>query len=218
MNDKKRIQLMHLCSNVFPTGIFSHSFGYEMMLEQGIADDLQGYREYLFGMLRMGVGRTDTAVLRMAYEEPKKSLHWDELCSALKPTVELRKASSKTGNAFFKTFQKMYPENDLTETELCDMNYAVVFGLACRSLEIPLRDVLEGYLTSTVLSYIQVGIKLIPLSQVDGQILMKECYEEIEQCVEEVMEMKEEDIFSFTPMLDIASMRHETQFSRMYMS
>lgn len=218
MGELKRIQLMHLCSTVFPAGIFSHSFGYERMLEDGFADTLEGFAEYLDGMLHMGLGKTETALVRFSYEEPDRWKEWDELCTALKPAAELRLASSKTGKAFLKVFHKMYPGNALEGKDFVNSNYAVIFGLACRYLEIPLEETLEAYLTSTLLSYIQVGIKLIPLSQIEGQVLMRDFYPKIRTCVKTAQDAKEEDIFSFTPMVDIASMKHETQYSRMYMS
>ncbi len=217
MNSRKRIQLLHLCSNVFPTGIFSHSFGYEMMLEDGRATDMETYEQYLTGILQMGGARAETAVVRFVYEQPERIQEWDELCTALKAAKELRMASSKTGKAFLRTFHKMYPDNPLKNVTLVHTNYCVVFGSVCRFLEIPVEEMLEAYLTSSLLSYIQVGIKLIPLSQMDGQLLMYRCYPQIEKCVEEAMKAKE-DICSFNPVVDIASMRHEIQFSRMYMS
>lgn len=218
MGELERLQLMHLCSNVFPTGIFTHSFGYEGMLEAGLAKDLSSYQNYLSAVLKTGSGKADTALVRFAYEQPKRLAEWDELCTALKPSRELRMASSRTGKAFVKAFIKMYPGTLLDQEELENSNYAVVFGYACRYLEISLPAALEAYLTGTLLSYVQVAIKLIPLSQIDGQVVMKNLYPEILQCIKEVMEMEEEDIFSFTPMLDIASMNHEMQESRMYMS
>lgn len=218
MEELSPIQLMHLCSNVFPTGVFTHSFGYEGMLEAGLADNLPSYENYLSAVLKMGMGKTDTAIVKFAYEQPERLKEWDELCSALKPSKELRMASVRTGKAFLKAFLKMYPQVPLRDRTLENANYPVVFGYACRYLKIPLEQALEGYVTSTILSYVQVAIKLIPLSQVDGQVVMKNKYKEIQQCVKEALDMKEEDIVSFTPMLDIASMKHETQESRMYMS
>lgn len=218
MGELERIQLMHLCSNVFPTGIFTHSFGYEGMLEAGMAKDISSYENYLSGVLKMGFGKADTGLVRFAYEQPERLKEWDGLCTALKPSKELRMASSRTGKAFVKAFTKMYPGTLLEQAELENFNYSVVFGYACKYLGISLSAALEAYLTGTLLAYVQVAIKLIPLSQIDGQVVMKNVYSEVLQCVKQAMEMEEEDMFSFTPMLDIASMNHEIQESRMYMS
>lgn len=218
MGELEKIQLMHLCSQVFPTGIFSHSFGYEMMLEDGFAIDAKGYRDYLEGTLQMGNVAVEAAIIKFTYCYPEKIDEWDTLCSAIKPTKELRSASIRTGRAFLKVFQQMYPENPLVKNNLKKGNYAVAFGIASRYLHIPLEDALSGYITSTLLSGIQVGIKLIPLGQTEGQLIMKDSYQAILECIEQAKKMKEDDIFAFTPIIDIASMRHEEQFSRMYMS
>lgn len=218
MNGLSHIQLMHLCSNVFPTGMFTHSFGLEGILAMGKAGDKEKFQEYLRGILASGAMRTDTAMVRFTYEQPERLVWWDSLCTGLKPARELRMASEKTGKAFLKAVGAMYPQVKEKCEELNTGNYAPVFALTCKELKIPLQEALEAYLTGTMLSIVQVAIKLIPLSQVEGQIVMKDLYDAMEKCIQEVLEMEEEDMVSFTPMADIASMYHESLEARMYMS
>lgn len=218
MQTLEQIQIMHLCSAVFPTGAFSHSYGFETLFEEDKICNIEEYRAYLQAVLLSGNAKTDAGIIRFAYEHPEKAAKWDGLCTALKPTAELRKASQKTGNSFYKMFTAMYPETELLQMDFSNRNYAVVFAMAVKSLNLPLMEAMEGYLCGMVLSAIQVGIKLIPLSQADGQILMKECYETIRQVSQKAMQGKEEDLFAFAPMVDIASAHHEYQYSRMYMS
>lgn len=218
MDGLSHIQLMHLCSNVFPAGMFTHSFGLEGMLAMGKAGDKDKFQEYLGGMIDSGAIRTDTALVRFVYEQPQKLLWWDQLCTALKPAKELRMASEKTGKAFLKAVGKMYPQVNERCERLKQCNYAPVFAITCRELNISIEEALEAYITGNVLSMIQVAIKLIPLSQVDGQIVMKNVYGNMLKCIEKVFQMEEEDVVSFTPMADIAAMYHETLEARMYMS
>lgn len=210
------IQLIHLCSGTFPIGTFSHSYGFEYMVKEGNIKGSEDFEQYLKGLLSNGFGKTDLPVIKLAYESPERFEELDTLCTALKPTKEIRSASLKTGRAFIRVFGSMYP-GSLPETK-SGLNYATAFGIACRHLEIPLSDALECYTAGTLISYIQAGIKLIPLSQTDGQIIMKNCYGEIEKCAKSAAKMNEEDMFSFTPFTDISSMLHERQYSRMYMS
>lgn len=212
------IQLLHLCSSLFPAGVFSHSYGYETLLEDGFANSSESFTEYLNAMLKSGSARSESAIVRFCYEEPERSRYWDELCTALKPAKELRNASSRTGKAFFRAFQSMYPENNMFFEKLSDFNYASVFSCACKSLDISLQSAIEAFLLSTVISSTSVAVKAIPLGQLEGQIIIKNCYENIITCARKTLEIQEEDIFSFSPMVDISSMRHEEQYSRMYMS
>lgn len=216
--DTSLIQLLHLCSTVFPTGVFSHSYGYETLLEDGYADSAEGFESYITAVLKSGSAKAEAIIVKYCAEEPQRLRYWDELCTAIKPTRELRTASTKTGRAFLRAFRKMYPEScDIAET-LPNKNYAAVFGCACGSLGIPPKSAVEAFLTSAMLSSVSAAIKLIPLSQLDGQVLVQHCYETIAECAASALSDGEEDIFSFSPMADISSMRHEEQYSRMYMS
>lgn len=212
------IQLLHLCSFVFPTGVFSHSYGYETLLEDGFADSSESFMEYLIAVLKSGSAKAESAIVRFCYEQPERNRYWDELCTALKPAKELRNASVRTGKAFFRAFQSMYPENNIFFERLSDFNYAPVFSCACKSLDISLQSAIEAFLLSTVISSTSVAVRIIPLGQLDGQKIIRDCYESIVTCARKILEVQEEDVFSFSPMVDISSMRHEEQYSRMYMS
>lgn len=218
MNTSALLSLLHLCSPVFPTGIFSHSYGYETLLEDGYANSEESFTRWLCGTLLSGSGRTDAALMKLACCTPEKAGCYDLLASAMKPTAELRSASKRTGRAFRKAFLKMYPEKNDEFAPLSESNYSVVFGTACRVLEIPPGEAVEGFLTSAVLSSVSCAIKLIPLSQLSGQVIVKNCIEAVEQCAEFALNAQEADITGFSPMSDISSMRHEGQYSRLYLS
>ncbi|MGN0650427.1 MAG: urease accessory protein UreF [Oscillospiraceae bacterium] len=212
------IRLLHLCSTVFPTGVFSHSYGYETLLEDGYANTAEDFDRYISAVLKSGSAKAEAIIIKFCLEASERLRYWDELCTAVKPTKELRAASSKTGRAFLRAFEKMYPEKSDFCKELPYKNYAVVFGAACGCLGIPTKDAVEAFLTSTVLSNTSAAIKLIPLSQLDGQLLVERCYATIAECANAALSAGEDEIFSFSPMADISSMRHEEQYSRMYMS
>lgn len=218
MSSSSLISLLHICSPVFPTGVFSHSYGCETLLEDGYADTPEGFTEYLRGVLLSGSGRTDAALLALAYSHPEMAAYYDRLATAMKPTSELRSASRRTGRAFLKAYLKMYPEHSPEFAELTESNYSVMFAAASRLLEIPLRDALEGFLTSTLLSAVSCGIKLIPLSQLTGQQIVRDCSGAVEECTEYALNADESSVTGFSPMSDISSMRHEGQYSRMYIS
>ncbi len=212
------LQLMHLSSSTFPTGIFSHSFGFENLYEERFVESREGFEQFLSGILESGSLVSDAAIVRFSYENPDNSEYYDEVATALKHTRELRNASQLTGKALKKTIVSMYPHMGGLFKGLPYNNYPVIYGAVCRELGIDLFQSISGYVFGTIQAYVQVGIKLIPLSQNVGQSILMDNYKRIDNMVENVMQLKEEDIVSFSPMQDIASMKHENQQYRMYIS
>ena len=80
MQTLEQIQIMHLCSAVFPTGAFSHSYGFETLFEEDKIRNIEEYRAYLQAVLLSGNAKTDAGIIRFAYEHPEKTAKWDELC------------------------------------------------------------------------------------------------------------------------------------------
>lgn len=222
MTGTAQIQLMHLCSSNFPVGGFTHSYGFETLVENGIVGNLMQFEEYLRNVLKFRLESSELPFLHFIYQQPEQFEEMDSLCTAMKATKELRMSSAKMGKAFCRVFSRMYPDSGLKELlrekEKYDLNYVTVTALAFRYLDIPLEEVMEAYTVNTLMAYIQVGIKLIPLSQIDGQILMAGLYDDIQQTVERALTIESDRMHSFMPEADIASMLHEGQYSRMYIS
>ena len=79
------------------------------------------------------------------------------------------------------------------------------------------RSVL-GYLHSWASNLVSAGVKLIPLGQTAGQRLVLNLSEPIDVTLERILLLPDDQLFSCSWGLSLASMAHETQYSRLFRS
>ncbi len=207
-------------------GSFHHSFGLETYVTQYGVKSVGELRELLAAYLKMSLP-LDGKALSQAYEiglqrDSEELCEYDESITAMRLTRETREANLKTGKAFVrmvrywsKELMKYYEllrENDKLG------NYSVVLGYAGGVWQMDKGELLKAFLFNSLNGMLQAGIKLIPLGQTESQIMLTGLFPAIEETAEEILLHPEDGPSNFAPMLDIASMRHETLYSRLYMS
>jgi urease accessory protein len=99
-----------------------------------------------------------------------------------------------------------------------DACWATLFALASMAWRIPLDEVLEGYLWSWCENQVAAAVKLVPLGQTDGQRLIWELADRFSETVELARRLDDEDLGGSLPGVALASMLHETQYSRLFRS
>lgn len=227
MNNRDLTILSHLCSASFPTGAFHHSYGLEYMIENGIIHDSESLVEAINSFLYNSLASLDAPLINIVSltDDIETIMELDRLCTALKCSKEMRLASKKVGVSFLKMCNDMYEEKLFSDYLVAIKkddylgNFCVVYAMVCSKLNVDISCAINSYLLSTISSYVQVALKLIPLSQSKGQIIIKEMYGSIIEISENALKTTErESLNSFTPILDIASMNHEKMQTRLYMS
>ena len=151
----------------------------------------------------------------------------DRLLSATKLTRELRAASGATGRRFLASVGAL----DVEEGELLrdfrslvrdggasPGNAPVGYGVVASALEVGLEEIMLAYLYATVAALVAAGQKLIPLGGSAAQHLLFGMQSKILQAVEESASLEVDDMYAYTPLLDVRSMYHERQRTRLYIS
>lgn len=77
---------------------------------------------------------------------------------------------------------------------------------------------MEGYLYAYVSASIINAVKLIPLSQNEGQKILYKCYKFFDEIIDMLLSLDIKDLCLSTPGFDIRCMQHEALYSRLYMS
>jgi urease accessory protein len=75
-----------------------------------------------------------------------------------------------------------------------------------------------GYLHSWVANLVNAGVRLIPLGQTQGQHLLLNLYPQVEKTVDAILQQSEDELWNCNWGLAIASMNHETLYSRLFRS
>ena len=222
------LPLLQLASSALPVGAYSYSEGIEALVEAGRLVDRAALETWMVQELQWGAIRVEAAVMARAYracqaEDWESVSDWNYWLSAARETEELRLQSLQMGRSLIRLLQDLHVletqasflQKDL-QKEGC--HFAIAFALAAARWKIDLRSAMLGYLHSWATNLMNAGVKLIPLGQTAGQQLLLHLQPVIQRAVEVVLTLPDEDLISCSWGLSLASMQHETQYSRLFRS
>ena len=216
-------------SPAFPTGAYSYSHGLEWAVEAGHVRDRKSLVDWLEADLRLGSGRNEAIFFsecaRYTREDDRaKVLEIAELAAAFRATSEFALESSQQAAACLATLRQVWPDRALDylskTLSVCEVQpvLAVVLGVRSATQHIPIGLALPAFLQSYVANLVTAGVRLIPLGQTDGQLAIAELEQTVMAVSAEAQESTIEDLGSAAFMVDLASMAHETQYTRLFRS
>jgi urease accessory protein len=215
--------LLQLASPALPVGAYSYSEGLETLIEQGtiICDDT--LKHWLTAELKYGAIRLEAAIIVRVYQallnqDFEALAHWNMWLTAVRE-AELRNSSLQMGRSLMQLLEKLQPEIKLISDKVgAKCNYAVAFGIATEYWNINIEAALLGYLHSWVSNLVTAGVKLIPLGQTAGQQLLLNLQPLLTSAVESVLTLEDDDLNCCNWGASLASMQHETLYTRLFRS
>lgn len=222
-------RLMAWLSPAFPVGGFSYSHGLEAAVEAGTVSDRESLRAYVAAVLRHGASRSDAMLFAAAWraiaaDDGVAFLWAAERAAAMRGSAELALECNAQGTAFLATVAATWPDLGLARwrealqgAELVPA-YPIAVALCAAVSGVALRPALIAYLQAFSSALVTAGVKLIPLGQTDGQRVIAALELVVEDAADEALARPLDDLGSAAPMIDILSMRHETQYTRLFRS
>ena len=219
-------RLMTWLSPSFPIGAFSYSSGIEWAVEAGDIGDAASLRDWLASMLADGTGFCDGGFLahahRAASSEDAAGLRdVAELAAAFVPSRERQLETSAQGRAFIDIARAAWSCEGL-DGIIADCDGAIVYpvavGLVSSVHAIPLAPTMHAFLHAVVSNWISAGARLVPLGQTDSQRVLAQLEPVVAATASRALSASLDDLGSATFRADLASMRHETQYTRLFRS
>jgi len=219
------LRLLQLSDTAFPTGAFSHSMGLEASHEAGelrSAEDLKR----VVGLHLSAMSTSDCVALRTSRAAPVEELfRIDGLLSATKLALELRAASASTGRRFVASVRALGVEDARLDGfagaarggETAG-NLAVGYGIAGPALGLGVEEAVLAYLYSATASLVAAGQKLVPLGGGAAQRALFELADGLPRRAAEGRHLGVGEMHAFSPTVDVRSMMHERQRTRLYIS
>jgi urease accessory protein len=219
-------RLMTWLSPSFPVGAFSYSSGIEWAVEAGDITDAASLRQWLASMLTDGAGICDSIFLVHAYRAASsgdEALLADiaELASAFAPSRERHLETTAQGRAFIEIARAAWHNAFLGRLiDRCKVAivYPVAVGLVSASHHIPLAPTVHAFLHAVTSNWISAGARLVPLGQTDSQRVLAELEPIASGTAKRALAASLDHLGSATFRADLASMRHETQYTRLFRS
>jgi urease accessory protein len=219
-------RLMTWLSPAFPVGAFSYSSGIEWAVEAGDIGDAATLHDWLAAMLTDGAGFCDATFLAQIHRAVTS--HDDaslrdiaELAAAFVPSRERQLETTTQGRAFIETSRAAWSCEGLDEIiAACGERivYPVAVGLVSAAHGIPLEPALHAFLHAVVSNWISAGARLIPLGQTDSQRVLARLESDVAATATRAISASPDDLGSATFRADLAGLRHETQYTRLFRS
>ncbi len=221
-------RLMSWLSPAYPVGAYAFSHGLEYAVEAGLVRDRDGARDWIATVMSMGSGHAELVFVAAAWDvEPGQPPALDqlaglnELALAFQGTAELRLESTAQGRAFVGVTADAWP-CEATETLARlpgdDIAHAIAVGAAARSHGIGRSETLAAFAHAYAANLVSAAVRLIPLGQTDGQRITAELMPVCLAAVARAAVTTADEVSASTPMVDVTSMKHELQYTRLFRS
>jgi len=219
-------RLMTWLSPAFPVGAFSYSSGIEWAVEAGDIADAGSLRDWLAAMLVEGSGLSDGIFLAHAHRAVETGddvglREVAELAAAFVPSRERQLETSAQGRAFIDIARSAWSCAGLEQAVAATggaIVYPVAVGLVSAAHGIPLAPTLHAFLHALTSNWISAGGRLIPLGQTDCQRILAGLEQVTAATALRATSATLDDIGSATFRADLASLRHEAQYTRLFRS
>ena len=221
MDDQRSLlRLLTWLSPSFPVGAFSYSHGLEWAVEAEEVRDRASLLAWVEDIVTSGAGRNDLVLLAEAWQaataqDASRVSAVAELAVALSPSSERALETEAQGEAFRQAVGTAWPE---ATCELQGVPYPIAVGVAAAGCGVALTPALTGYLHALAANLVSAGLRLIPLGQSDGVRILAALEAPILAQTEWAADSSLDDLGGFSMIADIASMRHETQYTRLFRS
>ncbi len=211
MNTDALLTLTQWLSPGFPVSAYAYSHGLEQVIDAGDLTNAEDLHLWLEDIMRHGAGLNDGILLAAAYRATPEDLAFiDATARAFAASAERLTETLDQGAAFVRTVTAIWG------TVLPPLCYPVAVGCAARQQNLPLDTTLQIFAHAFAATLVSAAVRLVPLGQTDGQSVLAALAPCIRDTAQHAHDATLDDLASICFALDIASMKHETQYSKVF--
>ena len=216
------LRLLAWLSPAFPTGAYAYSHGVEWAVECGDVRDAASLRGWVESILRHGAGRSDAILLAHAHRchaDPAALAGLVELALATAGCRERRAEAVGQGNAFVAAAGAWGADGlrDLAD-RVGDVPYCIAVGAMAGAYGIAVAAAVRGAVQGFAANLISAAVRLVPLGQSAGLSVLAGLEAVVLAVADEACAAGLDDLGGACVRGDLAAIRHETQYSRMFRS
>jgi len=221
------VALLHLCDSLFPLGGFAFSDGLEAATGTGLVETPADLQAWLDMCLDEVIGRADGPAVYRAWSAFTRQ-DWQVLCQldgeliALRSSSATRRSSKAMGLRLATTWSALYPDPrlehvlDLARLRCVGPALPIVFGCACASAGVAMRDAGVAFAYTRLASATSAALRLIPIGQTDAHARLAKTLERVPMVVEAMTSRAR--LESFAPAMDVSAMTQQYLHSRLFRS
>jgi urease accessory protein len=211
-------------SPAFPVGSFAYSQGLEWAVESGDIQDARSLGGWLVDLLTFGAPRADALLFAECFRAGVAE-DWEALTEAnafaiaLASSAERRLETTAQGLAFVVAARVAWDCEPLRQLSLAErVAYPAAVASAAAGHGLPLEASLQAFILAQIAAAVSAVVRLGPIGQTDGQKIQAILIPRMRGLAREASVSSLTDLGSCAFRSDIAAMRHESQYSRLFRS
>lgn len=210
-------RLLSWLSPSYPVGAFTYSHGLETAVDDGLVHDLDTLVRWVETLLRHGGGWLDAVGFSATHRGDPLATVLERL-RAQRGSAETALETEQQGDAFGRITTDTWAVPALVAAIEArgPLPYPVAVALAC--IELPGPSALHAYLHGFVSNQVSAGVRLVPLGQTDGQRAIATLRPTVDEVAATAWTTPLEDVALSAPLSELCSIRHETQYTRLFRS
>lgn len=217
--------LMMWLSPGFPVGAYAYSHGLEWAAESGLVTDRTSLESWLACLLSHGSVRNDLILIAESWRaaaspfDAARVANANALALALQPSPERRLEQTAQGRAFLDAVRAAFPCPAIAHLDalrLDEIAYCVALGVAGAGHAIAMHDLLPAVALAFCQAQVSAAIRLGITGQTDGQRILAALQPAIQATAATAARLGPDDVGSAVWSADLASLLHETQYTRLF--
>lgn len=175
------LALLQLVSPALPVGAFSYSEGLEVLIQSGTLVDENSLLQWLEAELQRGSVRLEAAALRLLVDnlngwcrrtDPAardRLIELDGWLLACREAAEVRAQQRQMGQSLLQLLAEM----GHVLPEAPGLSWPAAWAWAAMALDVPIEEMVQGYLYSWVANQLSAAVRLLPLGPIRAQVLQQ---------------------------------------------
>ena len=232
MNDrsstiKQKLALIQLADSFFPSGTYTFSYGLEALVQQDRIQQPEDIISFLQILLHNKIATCDLVALIHAYHASKindlEAVKQVETQLYAQTLIAItRKTQQQSGRALLMVAQSTWQHQQLEALERLRALkqfyclHPVVFGVVGNIADLSVTDTTLAFLHGFVTGVLGAAIRLGILGHLQTQKMLLLLASDIEQASSIASKMSLAQMWSCTPAIDLAQMRHSRLSSRLF--
>jgi urease accessory protein len=225
VGDWRELPLFLWLSPAFPVGSFAYSHGLEWAVEAGDVVDAGSLSNWLADLAAFGAPRMD-AILFAAAHRAAEAADWralneiNELAVALAGSAERRLETTAQGGAFRLAARAAWDCEALARVAEPGeaIAYPIAVAAAAAGHGMARQRATQALVVALFANLVSAAVRLSVVGQTDGQRVLAGILPDLGAMAREAASASLDDLGACAFRSDIAAMRHETQYSRLFRS
>ena len=208
-------------SPAFPVGAYAYSHGLEWAVEAGDIRGAASLAVWLTDLADHGAPRLDVALFAAAHRAAADATalrEVNELAVALAGSAERRLETCAQGTAFVAAARAAWPCAPLDAFGAEPVAYPVAVGAVVAGHAIALEAAAPAFALAVFGNLVSAATRLGAVGQTDGQKLIAALTPVLAEMAARALLEEPDAVGSCAFRSDIAAMKHETQYSRLFRS